>query len=344
MFACAEATRAVRTLAARRDRVIPTAPPGVVISRPRLRRNAFMAKIVRHGMIWDRARHNAFTDLALTRGTWYCVFREAGDHQASAGRIRVLASADAADWKSAALVGARGVDLRDPKITVTPRGGLELLMGGTVMRGGAAAGRRPRVSRSLDGVRWTPPSPILEEGDWLWRSTRLGPVSYGVSYRLVSARRWEAWLARSEDGFSYEALLDLNVPGKPNEATLRFHRDGRAVALVRREAGNGRAWIGSSRPPYGVWRWAETAERVGGPNFLILPDGSMWAAARIWRGCRPVVSVCRMSQNSLVPVLDLPSGGDCGYPGMVYRRGSLWLSYYSSHEGGARIYLAKIRL
>jgi hypothetical protein len=43
-------------------------------------------------------------------------------------------------------------------------------------------------------------------------------------------------------------------------------------------------------------------------------------------------------------VLVLPSGGDNSYPGMAWHDGTLWLSYYSSHEGKASIYLAEIAL
>ncbi|MGO8694749.1 MAG: sialidase family protein [Rectinemataceae bacterium] len=303
-----------------------------------------MPKLVSLSMIWDRAPHNAFTDLALVRGTWYCVFREGSNHAGSAGKIRVLRSSDGSVWESAALLAGRGLDLRDPKISDAPRGGLELLMGGTATRGGEALGRRPRIAHSDDGVIWTGPKPMLEEGDWLWRSTRFGGRSYGMSYRLSTPSRWRIFLMESEDGRSYRELLDLKIPGRPNEATLRFRGDGRALALVRRETGAGRAWIGASDPPYRVWTWTESSKRLGGPNFLILSDAEMWAAARIWRRGKPVVSICRMTEKSLEPVLDLPSGGDCGYPGMVYHRGMLRLSYYSSHEGKAKIYLAKIGL
>jgi hypothetical protein len=303
-----------------------------------------VAEIVSFSMIWDRAPHNAFTDLARARGKWYCVFRESEGHQGSAGRIRVLVSADAADWKSAALIRLRGVDLRDPKISAAPRGTFEILMGGTAMSGGAVMGRRPRLSTSRDGIHWSAPTPVLEEGDWLWRTARRGRASYGISYRIVSPVRWEVHLMESADGRRYSDVMDLGVPGKPNEATLRFRHDGRSIVLVRREAGNGQAWIGTSAPPYRRWKWAETAERVGGPNFLVLPDGAMWAATRTWRRGAPLVSICRMSESDLVPVLELPSGGDCGYPGMVHHRGMLWVSYYSEHEGRTRIYLAKIRL
>ena len=38
------------------------------------------------------------------------------------------------------------------------------------------------------------------------------------------------------------------------------------------------------------------------------------------------------------------AGGDTSYPGLVFFRGVLWVSYYASHEGKTNIYLAKIRL
>ena len=52
----------------------------------------------------------------------------------------------------------------------------------------------------------------------------------------------------------------------------------------------------------------------------------------------------KMTPSSLTPILELPSGGDCSYPGLVWHEGHLWVSYYSSHEGKASIYIAKVRL
>lgn len=294
-------------------------------------------------MIWDGAPHNAFTDLARHRGSWFCAFREAASHALCPGKVRVLRSRDGAAWESAALIAERGVDLRDPKLSEGPGGELELLMGGSPVRKGRYEGRRPRVCRSADGLSWTKPRPVAQEGDWLWRTDRVGGRSYGISYRLPSARRWTVALLESDDGLDYGEIASLDVPGKPNEATLRF-RGVQAIALVRREAGNGRAWIGRSPPPYRDWSWRETRERVGGPDFIVLPDGTMLAGTRIWRRGKPSVALCSMTMGSLIPILSLPSGGDCGYPGMVLHRGILWMSYYSSHEGSSRIYLARVRM
>ncbi len=75
--------------------------------------------------------------------------------------------------------------------------------------------------------------------------------------------------------------------------------------------------------------------------------GTLWAAGRRYNpdGSQQTV-LARMTRNSYTPLLALPSSGDNSYPGMVYNKadGLLWMSYYSSHEGKASIYLAKIAL
>jgi hypothetical protein len=45
-------------------------------------------------------------------------------------------------------------------------------------------------------------------------------------------------------------------------------------------------------------------------------------------------------------LVTFPSGGDNSYPGFVVdqEKGRLHVSYYSSHEGKAAIYLATLRL
>ncbi len=260
------------------------------------------------------------------------------------GRVRIIESADGRDWVSAALFSERGVDLRDPKLSVAPGNRLMLLMGGSRYTKGKYTGRNPRVAFSRDGRTWSEPRGILAEGDWLWRVTWQGRQAFGVTYRIVDKDTWTVTLVTSGDGLSYREVCSLRVPGKPNETTVRFRRDGRAVALVRREGGSRKAWIGTSRKPYTAWQWRSTRHRVGGPNFLVLPNGDMWAAGRAYLPDGPRTLVARMNDRRYTPVLALPSAGDCSYPGLAWHRGHLWVSYYSSHEGKTGIYLARIRL
>src|SRR5256885_13170434 len=84
------------------------------------------AELIEVRKIWDRAPHNAFTDLIRFKDRWFCVFREGKAHVSPDGALRVITSADGVKWESAALIQESNADLRDAKITVTPDGKLML--------------------------------------------------------------------------------------------------------------------------------------------------------------------------------------------------------------------------
>ncbi len=312
--------------------------------------------------IWDQGKHNAFTDLIRWRDKWYCTFREADAHVGGDGQLRVLESSDGERWESAALVTEQGIDLRDPKLSITPDDRLMITAGGSVYEGTKLLGRQPRVAFSADGRQWTAPQRVLSEGEWLWRVTWRDGKAYGASYNALARSApaaqeaaktgqvkpgpadWKLKLVASEDGVNYHVVTHLDVPGHPNETTLRFLPDGEMVAMVRREGGNTMGWIGRSRAPYTEWTWNETQHRFGGPNFIQLPNGDLWAAGRSYPGGAKTVVARMTPAGDYTPVLTLPSGGDTSYPGLVWHDGLLWMSYYSSHEGKSAIYLAKIRL
>jgi len=320
-------------------------------------------EIVSVEKIWDQGKHNAFTDLVRWHDAWYCTFRESEAHVGGDGQIRVLTSKDGKTWESAALISEQGIDLRDPKFSVTPDDRLMIVAGGSLYGGTKVLkGRRPRVLFSKDGREWTPPTPVLTDGEWLWRVTWHDGKAYGVSYnaeaRATDAGKaaaqakkvepgpaeWKLKLFSSPDGVHYDLVTHLDVPGHPNETTVRFLPDGTMLALVRREAGNKLAWIGQAKAPYTKWTWTETKHQVGGPNFIPLPNGELWAAGRNYPN-RVSTVVARMTPTSYEPLLTLPSGGDTSYAGLVWHDGQLWMSYYSSHENKkSAIYLAKIKL
>ena len=118
-----------------------------------------------------------------------------------------------------------------------------------------------------------------------------------------------------------------------------FEPDGEMIALTRPH------WSGTSNPPYENWQWTRIDANLGGPNFIRLPDGALWASARgKGEDGSSATVLARMTRSSYEPILCLPSGGDCSYPGLVWHDDLLWMTYYSSHEGKSSIYLARIRL
>jgi hypothetical protein len=213
--------------------------------------------------------------------------------------------------------------------------------------------KQPRVMFSTDGITWTKPAKVLEEGQWLWRVDWHEGRAYGISYPYLRAQHpdpkvaeaaetngpvppgpypWKVKLVTSTDGLNWELVTHLDVPGRPNEATVRIRPDGEMIAMVRRERGNYFGWIGSSKPPYREWRWHETEHRFGGPNFIVLPDSSLISAGRSYRQPFSTV-IASMDREHYDIALKLPSGGsDTGYAGMVWHKDELWVSYYSSHE------------
>lgn len=309
------------------------------------------AEIVSVKKIWDRGAHNAFTDLLRWHGRWWCVFREAEAHVGGDGAIRVLESADGETWTSAAALAEKDIDLRDPKLSVTPDDRLMLVCGGSVYRGTRTLqGRQPRVLFSSDGRAWTPPERVLAEGDWLWRVTWHGGVAYGTSY-VSGGDEWTLRLVASRDGLTWETVAPLAVAGRPNETTLRFFPNGDMIAMVRREAGDRMGTFGVASPPYRTWEWRPSNHRFGGPEIIAAPGGGWIVCTRDHTLTKPGstagtrVIVARLKDDgALAPLATLPSDGDCSYAGMAWHDGLLWVSYYSSHEGKSAIYLAKLAI
>jgi len=87
-------------------------------------------KLVSVQKIWDRAGHNAFTDLIRWHDKWYCTFREADAHVGGDGKLRVLESPDGTAWEPVALIAEEGIDLRDPNLSITPDDRLMIVAGG----------------------------------------------------------------------------------------------------------------------------------------------------------------------------------------------------------------------
>ncbi len=297
-----------------------------------------MPELVSVEKIWGQAPHNAFTDLIRFRERWWCVFREAEGHDMPGGTVRVLISETGAVWESAATVEEGGIDLRDPKLSVTPDGRLMLVMGGCIYDDdGEYLIRAPRVSFSEDGLVWSAPRRVLSEDHWLWRVTWHDGRAYSLSKLGEGDEPRRGFLYSSTDGIEWDRIADFRLDGV-SETTLRFLPDGEMVALVRP------GYIGTSSPPYREWSFCETADRIGGPNFIRLPDDSLWGSGRLFTADGPRTVLARMTTSSYEPVLTLPSGGDTSYAGMVWHDDLLWMSYYSSHEDGTNVYLAKVGL
>jgi len=301
--------------------------------------------------VWDQAPHNAFTGLIRFKDKWYLTFREAPYHGVpkvgqAPGKARVLRSDDRHKWESVALLDyGLDQDVRDPKLSVTPDGRL--------MLNAAAAPHAQKNTRqslawfSADGEHWGGPHEIGEPDWWLWRVT-WGPdgKAYGVGYGPISGRPRTTRLYSSSDGIHFNTIVKQLTPEpETGETTVRFLRDGTALALVRREGRSPHARAGTASGDYTKWEFRDLGVHLGGPDFIELPDGRIVAGGRLYDG-KVRTGLCWLDPEAgtLTEALTLPSGGDTSYPGFVWHDGLLWVSYYSSHEGKTSIYLARVKV
>ena len=308
--------------------------------------------------IWDRAKHNAFTDITYFKQKLYVVFREGDGHipnkdNSGNGKIRVLSSVDGEFWESVALIELSGIDLRDPKITVTPKKKMLIVMGGSKYDGQELQGISSYFSMSDgSGNRFSTPEPIVldepikSEFDWLWRVTWKEKTGYGVVYQARvdgDKEKSKAYLVQTSKGEEYELITELDIPGNPNEATIRFLSRSEMVIIARRGGSDKRGVIGTSMPPYKEWTWNELDYELGGPNVEIIPINKILICTRLRDENGPYTGLLVGKKGEkFTEVMRLPSGGDTSYAGMFTIGGYIWMSYYSSHEGKASIYYARI--
>ncbi len=302
------------------------------------------ARLVRVDKIWSEAPHNAFTDLIRWHDRWYCAFRESQSHVGSQGKLRIITSEDGQTWESAATLKNPVYDLRDANLSVMPDGRL-MAVGGAQIAEGARRKTGTFASYSSDGTTWSAPALILPPGRWMWGVTWHAGTAWGVSYSAPD-RHGTNSLLTSKDGQKFETYVDDFFSNKdwPTEARIRFAKDGNAYCLQRVDGQPNNAYLGSAQPPYRNWKWTNLERYVGGPNLLQLPSGDWVAAGRLIENKKPRTALMFLdvANGRATPILDLPSGGDCSYPGLVWHQDRLWMSYYSSHEDHTSIYLAQI--
>jgi hypothetical protein len=302
--------------------------------------------LIENQVIWDHASSNAFTDLISFQNQYFCAFREGTSHASEEGSIRIMASPDCRTWTSVAQINStNNLDLRDPKFSITPAGQLMLT---SAERNTTPRNYQSMVWFSNDGTQWGGGQNIGDPNKWLWRTTWHDGVCYSVGYDTNHTQ--SPTLYASTNGLEWTPTVPALVPptNNPGETSLVFGDDGTAYALLRRDAGDYSALLGTATAAgnYTDWTWQNLGVRIGGPDMLMLPDGRLIAGVRLLDGVtRTSLCLVDPANGTLTEALTLPSGGDTGYPGMVLDGDRLWVSYYSTpSDGKSRIYLAEVKI
>ncbi len=309
--------------------------------------------------------YSAFTDLVFLNGYYYVTFRESDRHvYGRNGRIAVIRSKDRENWQRVADFRNDIYDLRDSKFAIDAQGKMAVWFTGADYKDKYLQGRKTWIafwddSKSAFGpVTETIPdtgSNYQEfNSEWPWALTWHNGKAFTASYRWVSSsNNRDNWLFSSADGIKYKPVVKLEAPILMCEMALRFSENDNIVCFGR-SRDKDLAYIGwaTRAENYTNWTWKPlkdkdgTHRRIGGPNFLILDNGRMIASGRQYEKTssgRPMTGIFEITRDGLwTDTIELPSGGDNGYPGLHIDGNKLYMSYYSKHQKGPHIYFAVI--
>lgn len=296
--------------------------------------------------------HCAFTDLAFFAGHWWCAFRQAEHHMSYDGVICIMHSDNAQDWQVAAQLSWQGGDLRDPHFVVNPQGRL-------VLNAGIRRAIRVESGCNFYSVGWVYDGesrswsePVLDELSdcrWRWMPFAHQEQVYSVAYTGQDRR---GALYRSADGLHWQTWQRPFFPDAEiysNEASLAY-QDGRMWCLLRRDQKGGcAARLGWAFPPFKDWQWQTLNQSLTGQKLFTTSQGDLLAVYRVidyeQETARVELGRIDSHRSEVVPLLVLPSEGDCSYAGVVEQNHQLYISFYSTPEDQtSQVFIAQVDL
>lgn len=315
--------------------------------------------------VFHNGEHNAFTDLVRFKGKLYLTFRSCPDgHMVHpTASVIVLTSEDGKEWEQVHRFSVPERDTRDPHFLVFKD--RLFVYSGTWYSGKTTIPVKDYdlnkhlgfAAWSEDGETWH--SPILLDGTfghYIWRAAAHDGKAYLCGRRKIGfadgprgeGHEVESLMLESDDGLIWrKKAVFQEVAG--DETAFLIEPDGSVVAIGRR--GGGPAQLLRSKPPYTDWDRKDLDRYVGGPLIVKWGDRYIVAGRHSTKNRGPKMSFCWLVGDDLHEFAELPSGGDCSYPGFVeLEPGRALISWYSSHEKDesgktiTAIYLAELVL
>lgn len=303
--------------------------------------------LTRHEVIWkDKGKYSAFTSLAKNKKYYYCAFRQALSHVEKNGQdngeIVIIRSKDTNSWRLYKRIALEGYDLRDPKLIVNNDREISVMVHAVKYENGSAIERKNLISNLSTLTKGEDMLTINFSDEstyhWLWDAKWIGNKVFGYLYIPKFT------LVSSSNGINYTQLVSPIVAGLASEAVVESISEGKIISVVRVNGQN--SLIGLCNSEGLEFKWYDSGVRLESPSIIKIKD-QLYVSGRYITKEKWKMSLFLLDQSEfkLKHITDLPGGGDCAYPGMVYDKGYLYISYYNRNEsGGADIHLSVLKL
>ena len=293
-------------------------------------------------LIWKGDSHAAFTSLVYYKDYLYCSFRNANQHADTNakdnGSICVIRSKDGEEWDSVLTYKDSDYDLRDPQLSVTPSGELMLLTEKVQYYEGHAKTRSTAVTFIKEDGSFTPISSIhfdaYDNWNWIWNIEWIDGVAYGFCYIPFFG------LVKSVDGINYELVEKIHLDGNPSEASLVKLDKNHLLAVVRRDS---LAALGIYNLTDKQWQWNDCDEIIGCPKLLKVKRDILVVGRSYKYGLQTTLYKFNKYKQKLVPIERISGDKDCSYPGLVYKKRNLYISYHKGNAIFSDIYMTTLK-
>jgi len=282
-------------------------------------------------------KHNAFTSFVHWRGTFWLAYRSGTAHNSAGADVVLMRSPDGEDWKEAFRVDVWPDD-RGGDFLATPK---RLFFYFNSMKGSAL---ESYVIHTDDGETWTKPERALEAQWIFWKPLEHNGRFYANAHLKAegkdAGKQRESRLITSADGLKWETVATVRKGNWESETTFYFGPKEKLTAFLRTKY-NPAGTILEAMPPYARWTSRPANFHLSGHSIHTF-RGVTYLLSRTMQGKQTGTMIYTLDDGELRPYCALPSGGDCSYAEAVEFGDDMLVSYYSSHEGTANIYLARV--
>lgn len=306
--------------------------------------NSCGSEAMQTNMIWEGNPYASFTSLVYFNNHLYCAFREGKTHYDPSGkdngRIRIIKLKEDNVWDTVDIVSEDGYDLRDPKLSIMPDGRLMLLTERVQISDGKVVARNTCVgflSYESDEVGNLMPIEISNLGDWnwLWDVTWIDGVGYGFIYVPYFA------FVKTIDGIHYTVEERSSVEYNPTEASIAKFDEG-LICVARCDSSS---IVGQRKYFDEKWQWTVMDNKIECPKILSIGKYAL-ISGRTFIDGKPSTALYKLNvaTNRTDEITIIPSGKDCGYPGMVVNDDIVYISSYYGDGNKSSIYLSTLKV
>ncbi len=271
--------------------------------------------------VGEERQYNSFTNMAVWKGRYYVVFRQAVHHGVSESGIMLLESGDLKSWTAREIINTE-YDDRDPKILATDE---RLFVYSDAFMPGSVD--QMMLTWTDDGSTWSSPQKIHEQGWQLWKPKQHKGAFYVAADCVTCGHKSK--LLKSADGIHWESVALITAENNPTETAITFLPDDRLLAVVRQNIDGHPPGFAIAEPPYTDWTLSSGKGHFSGPAIDVVGDTVIVASRTLLEDWnlpqepglehqRTALYTFDLNSMSLElqAILPTETGGDSSYPGI----------------------------